>query len=219
VCPRALNHAATGSHAGPVGSITTSSRVPGSAPSSAVASSAAKLSARGWTRRLASTRVPASRTCAVCAVAIPRSSPTRRRPAALSCIVLLSVRRRPARLRPLHEETRDHHRPTSAPTPRRARIAAAPTHVLQPGPGSRRCSLATRPAPLPSTGSSVASPGRHSAQRGHRAERGPQRRSCRLHPDQPGCHRAPRASGGDQPRRRLHEGEVGRHSGHTFRIP
>jgi hypothetical protein len=50
-CPRAVKYTAIGNHAGPVGSITTSSRVPGTAPASAAVSTAARLSTVGRARR------------------------------------------------------------------------------------------------------------------------------------------------------------------------
>ena len=51
--PRAEKNTATGSHAGPVGSITTSSRVPSGQPASAAAATAVRLSTVGHALRLA----------------------------------------------------------------------------------------------------------------------------------------------------------------------
>jgi len=50
-CPRAEKNTAIGSHAGPVGSITTSSLVPAGHPASAAASTAARLSTVGHALR------------------------------------------------------------------------------------------------------------------------------------------------------------------------
>jgi hypothetical protein len=78
LCPRAVKNTATGSQAGPVGSITTSSLVPSGQPASAAASTAVRLSTAGQALRLATTVPSPSSTRTVCAVAMPRSMPTRR---------------------------------------------------------------------------------------------------------------------------------------------
>ena len=54
-CPRRPKNTAIGSHAGPVGSTTTSSRVPGSAPCNAATSSTLRLSTVGTADRRART--------------------------------------------------------------------------------------------------------------------------------------------------------------------
>jgi hypothetical protein len=194
VCPRPPNHTATGSHAGPVGSITSSSVTPAGAPASAVRSSSVKLSTVGTTRRLATTWPVSSRTWAVCAVAIPRSSPTIRL-TVLSCMTHLlwlgitgwtpavPARRRPNTTVPRSSVARGSPRP--------------PLMCCNRGP-------ARRPAPLPSTGSSVAGPGRPSAQRGNRSKT-VLRGASRLHPGQPGCHHAPWDSAVISHRSPLHE--------------
>ena len=51
--PREVKNTAIGSHAGPVGSITTSSRVPAGQPASAAASTAVRLPTAGQALRLA----------------------------------------------------------------------------------------------------------------------------------------------------------------------
>jgi hypothetical protein len=79
VCPRAVKNTAAGSHAGPVGSITTSSLVPSGQPASAAASAAERLSTVGQALRLATIVPSPSSTRTVCAVAMPKSMPTRRR--------------------------------------------------------------------------------------------------------------------------------------------
>ena len=78
VWPRAEKNTAIGSHAGPVGSITTSSRVPSGQPASAAASTAARLSTAGKALRLATVAPSPSSTRTVCALAMPKSMPTSR---------------------------------------------------------------------------------------------------------------------------------------------
>lgn len=78
VWPRAEKNTATGSHAGPVGSITTSSFVPAGQPASAAASAAARLSPVDQALRLATMAPSPSSTRTVCAVATPKSMPTSR---------------------------------------------------------------------------------------------------------------------------------------------
>jgi hypothetical protein len=60
--PRAEKNTATGSHAGPAGSITTYSRVPSGQPASAASSTAARLSTVGQALRLATLKVSRART-------------------------------------------------------------------------------------------------------------------------------------------------------------
>jgi hypothetical protein len=81
VCPRPAKKTATGSHAGPVGSTTTSSRVPAGAPASAAASTASRLATVGRQRRRPSTRPAWSKIAAVWALVMPRSMPSSRRSA------------------------------------------------------------------------------------------------------------------------------------------
>ncbi|GAA2348603.1 hypothetical protein GCM10010416_81130 [Streptomyces caniferus] len=71
-----MKNTAIGSHAGPVGSITTSNRVPGAAPANAADSIIDKLSTVGSHRRRHTSRPASSRTRTVCADAIPKSIPT-----------------------------------------------------------------------------------------------------------------------------------------------
>jgi hypothetical protein len=78
-CPRAEKNTATGNHAGPVGSITTSNTVPTGAPANAAASTAARLTTVGSHRRRHTARPSSASTRTVCALAIPRSTPTNRR--------------------------------------------------------------------------------------------------------------------------------------------
>lgn len=77
--PRALKNTAIGSHAGPVGSITTSNRVPRGAPATAACSINVRLATLGSQRRRHTSRPEPSRTRTVWADAIPRSMPTSRR--------------------------------------------------------------------------------------------------------------------------------------------
>ena len=135
---REMKNTAMGSQAGPVGSITTSSTVSGGAPSKAAASRALRLSVVGTALRLATTLPSPLSTRAVCALAMPRSRPMIRRS---SMSNLLS--------RCLLRQTQVVG--TISPRSQGGRLAAAPTHVLQPAPASRT-------EPLPSSGSSVARP-------------------------------------------------------------
>ena len=73
-----MKNTAIGNHAGPVGSITTSNRVPGAVPSNAAASIAVRLSTVGNALRLANVVTPTRRALAPHA---PRRSPDRSRPA------------------------------------------------------------------------------------------------------------------------------------------
>jgi hypothetical protein len=77
-CPRAEKNTATGNHAGPVGSITTSRTVPAGVPANAAASIRPRLSTVGSHRRRHTTRPSPSSTRTVCELAIPRSTPTSR---------------------------------------------------------------------------------------------------------------------------------------------
>jgi hypothetical protein len=136
--PREMKNTAIGSHAGPVGSITTSSTVPGGAASKAAASSVLRLSVVGMAFRFATILPSPLSTRAVCSLAIPRSSPMIRRS---SMFNLLS--------RCLLRQTQVVG--TISPRSQGGRLAAAPTHVLQTAPASWT-------GPLPSYGSSVARP-------------------------------------------------------------
>src|SRR6266516_7496260 len=125
-CPRAEKNTAIGSHAGPVGSITTSSRVPAGQSASATVSTAVRLSAVGQALRLATTLPSPSSTRTVWAVALPRSMPT----SLLWFIPPPRVAYRHAPARPLGAAPSGH-------GPKQPRPAAAPTHVLQPGQASK----------------------------------------------------------------------------------
>ncbi len=124
-CPRALKNTAMGNHAGPVGSITTSSLVPAGQPLSAIRSSSPRLSRVGQALRLCSVFPSPSSTRTVCALAMPRSMPTRRRWFISSPLVVSVLTGSPA------GATR-----TSGHGPKETRPTAAPTHVLQPDPAS-----------------------------------------------------------------------------------
>ena len=93
VCPRPAKNTATGSHAGPVGSSTTSNRVPAAAPASAAASTRARLATVGSHRRRHSSAPSAASTRTVCELAIPKSMPTNLRPARCAAIRALLRRR------------------------------------------------------------------------------------------------------------------------------
>ena len=77
--PRRMKNTAIGSHAGPVGSTTTSSRVPSGAPANAVVSTSVRLGTVGHALRFAIVCPVSSSTRTVCALAIPISIPTSRR--------------------------------------------------------------------------------------------------------------------------------------------
>jgi hypothetical protein len=81
-----VKNTAIGNQAGPVGSITTSNRVPGATPANAAVSTAAKLSTVGRARRRQTSPPRPSSTRTVWSLAIPRSIPTSR----LSSIITLS---------------------------------------------------------------------------------------------------------------------------------
>jgi hypothetical protein len=85
-CPRRLKNTAIGNHAGPVGSITTSNRVPSGQPANAAVSISLRLSVVGHAFRLVIVLASPSSTRTVCALAIPKSIPTRR----LSLIISVS---------------------------------------------------------------------------------------------------------------------------------
>ena len=73
-----MKNTATGNHAGPVGSITTSNTVPAGVPANAAASTLARLSTVGSHRRRHTSRPSSASTRTVCALAMPRSTPTGR---------------------------------------------------------------------------------------------------------------------------------------------
>ena len=85
--PRLMKNTAIGSHADPVGSITTSNRVWAVTPASAAASTPARLSTVGRARRRQTAPPRPSSTRTVWSLATPRSIPTRR----LSSIIALSL--------------------------------------------------------------------------------------------------------------------------------
>lgn len=62
-CPLAVNQTAAGSHAGPAGPITTSSRVPPAVPASAACSTAPNPATAGSRRRRHPPLGPAARAC------------------------------------------------------------------------------------------------------------------------------------------------------------
>jgi len=76
--PAAEKNTAIGNQAGPVGSITTSNTVPNGAPANAAASTLPRLSTVGSHRRRHTSRPSSASTRTVCALAIPRSTPTSR---------------------------------------------------------------------------------------------------------------------------------------------
>ena len=141
-CPRAVKNTAIGSHAGPVGSITTSSLVPSGHPASAAASTAARLSTVGHALRLATTLPSPSSTRTVCAVATPRSIPTSRR-----WFIQPPLRDVPVR--------------TGSPAGVTHHQATVPSSHGQPRLPLMCCNRARprRACPLPSSGASVARPG------------------------------------------------------------
>ena len=73
-----MKNTAIGNHAGPVGSTTTSNRVPGAAPSNAATSIAVRLATVGNALRFVNVDPEPSNTRTECAEAIPRSIPTNR---------------------------------------------------------------------------------------------------------------------------------------------
>src|SRR6266849_3818599 len=123
-----MKNTATGNHAGPVGSITTSKRVPAGAPSNPHNSIADKLSTVGTALRFASVLPSSSRTRTECADAIPKSIPTSR----LQLIVFSLEQNGTPRHRLARATTH-----ASATVPTLNRPTAAPTHVLQTDPTSK----------------------------------------------------------------------------------
>jgi hypothetical protein len=111
-----VKNTAIGSHAGPVGSITTSSRVPAAAPDSAAASTPARLSAVGRARRRQTSPPWPSSTLTVWSLAMPRSIPTRRLFSPISLLLIADVEPEPPGRR---DGPRKHHLvtvPPAAPT-------------------------------------------------------------------------------------------------------
>lgn len=87
--PREPKNTAIGSHAGPVGSMITSKRVPEGVVASAAASTSPRLTVVGQHLRLAMVWPASSITRTVCAEAIPKSIPTRRLcPISSPCVVV-----------------------------------------------------------------------------------------------------------------------------------
>ena len=117
---------AIGNHAGPVGSITTSSRVPAGQPANAIVSISLKLSTVGHALRLATVLPSPSSTRTVCALAIPKSMPTRR-------LSLITFSLGSCRCFTGSPNGATSSRPRSQG---RHALTAAPTHVLQPAPTS-----------------------------------------------------------------------------------
>ena len=127
-CPRAVKNTATGNHAGPVGSITTSSTVPAGVPAKAAASTAAQALHRGLApppahhppplvehpHRVRAARFPDPLRPAVYHHNLPRVSSYRTTPAAPDG----ATTRRPR------------------PQGWASNLNTAPTHALQPGPTS-----------------------------------------------------------------------------------
>jgi hypothetical protein len=178
-CPRRPKNTAIGSHAGPVGSMTTTSRVAGSAPASALASRAVRLSTLDRARRRAQTLPVLSSTTAACSLVTPRSRPSKRTGDG-SCIATPSQGDEPAH------------------TPRRAqRGRRSPTTVqvlaTLPGPqawhGSHSCAAAgpgrNQPAHFPQTAPWQV-PRRQSTARDDPESRTSQSRTSGASPDQPG---------------------------------
>lgn len=183
-----MKNTATGNHAGPVGSITTSNRVPAAAPCSAAASTRAKSATVGSQRRRHTSRPSSASTRTVCALAIPRSIPTNRR----STLATSPCRRLTA---PAGPRVRRRTRSATVPKAASAHLTTAPTHVLQTGPTSTGAGL------LPSSGASVARPAgaisRTRPERSHRTARpsGPDRgRDDHLAAPRPGKLAAPHES-------------------------
>ena len=126
--PRRAKNTAIGSHAGPVGSNTTTSRVPSGAPASAARSINVSDSTAGTHDDRHTSRPSASSTRTECREAIPRSIPTRRLPGGcLSCSTATSL----PHLRTCQLRRQAGSNP-SATVPGRRSPATAPTHVLQP---------------------------------------------------------------------------------------
>ena len=120
-----MKNTAIGNHAGPVGSITTSKRVPAGVPSNAHDSITDRLSTVGNALRFATVLPSSSRTRTACADAIPKSMPDQ--PPADHRRLLRSVGCTPAR-----SSSDARVRPRS----QGSRPTAAPTHVLQTDPTS-----------------------------------------------------------------------------------
>ena len=165
--PRALKNTAIGSHAGPVGSITTSSRVP-CAPRPTPPARSTSDSPRSVRNAAGTPPAPSRQGPAPCgADAIPRSIPTSRR-------CLSTVAPSPNQpLAPAGREGRRTSRPRSQGGRARQRLPLMCCKRARPH----------RAGPLPSSGASVARPAvaikRHGAL--------PQTRTQRHPPDQPGC--------------------------------
>ena len=115
-CPRALKNTAIGNHAGPVGSTTTSSRVPAGQPANAAVSISLRLSTVGHALRLATVLPSPSSTRTVCALAMPKSMPTRRLSFMSSPVVVSVPPARPQERRTIRPRSQGRHAPTAAPT-------------------------------------------------------------------------------------------------------
>src|SRR5712691_9340947 len=130
-----MKNTAIGNHAGPVGSITTSKRVPAGVPSNALNSIADKLSTVGNAFRFASVLPSSSRTRTACADAIPKSIPTNR----LQLIVFSLKRNGATPTRP-NSNAHFSHGPNVEPPNRGSHTCAAngpdlqgPAHFPHPG--------------------------------------------------------------------------------------
>jgi hypothetical protein len=170
VWPRAQKNTAIGSHAGPVGSITTSSMVPAGVPASAACSTCSRLSTVGIALRRHTTVPSARSTRTVWALVIPMSIPTNRR-SSIRCLPWPWWPAAPAA--PMG----------GAPRPRSQGRCIRRRHPLM-------CCNRPRPSrvgPLPSSGASVAGQGRQSDERGSAHQRLPQRKTQRHPRNQPGC--------------------------------
>lgn len=161
---------ATGRQAGPVGSKTTSRRVPAGAPASAACSRSRRLSRRGQQRRRQTSLPSARSTRAVCVVAIPRSMPTSLRSGMTFLLPWMSLPRLPAG------------GASTATVPLWLSLAAAPSHLRQRDPAHHPVGRSTL---LNRVIRGQAQGGNHTCE-ARRSRRLPQPHPVRHPPDQPG---------------------------------
>jgi hypothetical protein len=194
VWPRRPKKTATGSHAGPVGSMTTTRQVPSAAPSSAAASSAARLATVERARRRAQMLPASSTTTAVWSLVMPRSIPSRRTGDG-SCMAT-----------PSHRPSWHNHlghlggRADHCHRPRSPRLACARRAPLM-------CCSRARPTDRPTSPSRAPwqVPRRQSTARDDPASRTSQSRTCGASPDQPGVPCNPEPQQRSTRRGSLHE--------------
>ncbi|MDF2738768.1 MAG: hypothetical protein K0S88_134 [Actinomycetia bacterium] len=198
--PRAAKNTAIGSHAGPVGSTTTSRRVPAGVSARAACSTCSRLSTGGDCLAAADQAAVAGQHPDGMGAGDPTVDPDQ--PSLVHLVASLAAI--------AGCSGRFDGRRSAATVPRSLRPTTAPL----------MCCNRPRPrwvGPLPSSGASVAGQGRQSDERGSAHQRLPQRRTQRHPRNQPGCacnpgtlarikHRGPLHEDSNAPRRSLDSG-------------